>query len=130
MTNNTIKLMFSKKSDHWATPSRLYNQFINDGYFDPCPLYSETDNLNNLYEHPYMFINPPYSDINSWIDFAIKHINYKTQQIIMLVPARTDTKWFHKALHNGAKITFIKGRLKFNDYGTAPFPSIYLIFNK
>jgi 16S rRNA G966 N2-methylase RsmD len=130
MNNNTIKLMFSKKSDDWATPSKLYKQFIDNGYFDPCPLHSKTDNLNNLYEYDMIFINPPYSNIKPWVDFAIKHINYLTEQVIMLVPARTDTKWFHYALEHGALVKFIKGRLSFNDIGKAPFPSIYLIFNK
>jgi site-specific DNA-methyltransferase (adenine-specific) len=47
----------------------------------------------------------------------------------MLVPARTDVKWFHKALEYGAKVQFIKGRLKFgNSKQSAPFPSIFLIF--
>lgn len=127
MNNQTIKLMFSKNSDHWATPTKLYQQFMSNGYFDPCPLYSITDNLNNLYDHNKLFINPPYSNIKVWIDFAIKHLNYKTNQVIMLVPARTDTKWFHYALDQGFQVQFIKGRLSFNDKGYAPFPSIYLI---
>ena len=116
-------------TDNWSTPKEIYDYFINQlGFFDPCPLYSDYDNLNQLYDND-LFINPPYSDINSWIDFAIKNNNYSNKQITMLVPARTDVKWFHKALEHGAEVQFIKGRLKFgNSKQSAPFPSIFLIF--
>jgi site-specific DNA-methyltransferase (adenine-specific) len=126
---NNLAVMFSKKSDHWATPKDIYKYFMDNNYYDPCPLNSINDNLDQNFNVSKMFINPPYSDIISWVDFAIRHkMSYNTK-VVMLVPARTDTKWFHKALQYGATITFIKGRLKFNDQGCAPFPSIYLIFN-
>ena len=48
----------------------------------------------------------------------------------MLIPARTDTSWFHDYIWNKADIRFIRGRLKFNDgKGQAPFPSMIVIFN-
>ncbi len=47
----------------------------------------------------------------------------------MLLPARTDTKWFHKYVLNKAEIRFIKGRLKFGDgSNSAPFPSMVVIY--
>ena len=130
MKNNDLNVMFSHKSDHWATPKDIYDKFMQLGYYDPCPLNSATNNLNTLYEHDKIYINPPYSDIDSWIDFGLKHFNHKTNVIVYLVPARTDTKWFHKALEKNAKVFFIKGRLHFNGGGSAPFPSIYLVFDK
>jgi hypothetical protein len=130
MKKHTLNVMFSKKSDNWATPKIIYDEFMKQNYFDPCPLFSAKNNLNELFDFEKMFINPPYSDIFNWVKFAIKHINYKTNKIIMLVPARTDTKWFHLALENGGKVTFIKGRLRFNDSNPAPFPSIYITFQK
>ena len=51
--------------------------------------------------------------------------------IVMLLPARTDTKWFHNYIYKrqNAKIEFIKGRLKFNDgKQSAPFPSMIVIY--
>ncbi len=122
--------MFSKKSDHWATPKIIYERFMNEGFFDPCPLKSQEDNLLKDFEVEKMFINPPYSDVISWVRFAIRHLNHKTKKIVFLVPARTDTKWFHLALENGGKVEFIKGRLRFNDSNPAPFPSIYITFQK
>ena len=50
--------------------------------------------------------------------------------IMFLIPSRTDTKYFHKLLELNPVIIFIKGRLKFNDTETAPFPSMVLYFSK
>lgn len=47
----------------------------------------------------------------------------------MLIPARTDTRWFHDYIYGKAEIRFIKGRLKFgNAKQSAPFPSMIVIF--
>lgn len=47
----------------------------------------------------------------------------------MLIPARTDTRWFHDYIYHKSEIRFIRGRLKFNDgKNPAPFPSMVVIF--
>lgn len=47
----------------------------------------------------------------------------------MLIPARTDTRWFHDYIYGKAEIRFIKGRLRFNDGKQgAPFPSMIVIY--
>ena len=47
----------------------------------------------------------------------------------MLIPSRTDTKWFHDFIYNKAEIRFLKGRLKFGDSkNSAPFPSMVVIY--
>lgn len=49
----------------------------------------------------------------------------------MLVPSRTDTRWFHKYVYGKAEIRFIEGRLRFGDGKTsAPFPSMLVIYRK
>lgn len=49
--------------------------------------------------------------------------------VVMLLPVRTDTKWFHEYVMKSNKITFIKGRLKFgNAKNSAPFPSMIVEF--
>lgn len=51
--------------------------------------------------------------------------------VVMLLPARTDTKWFHEYIYKKAEIIFIKGRLRFgNSKNSAPFPSMIVIFRK
>ena len=52
----------------------------------------------------------------------------------MLVPARTDTSYFHDYIYHQAEIRFIRGRLRFTDEtgtprGTAPFPSMLVVYN-
>ena len=121
------KTLFSHETDHWKTPTQLYKYFMQNGFIDPCPFHSEEDNLNKKYTDSKIYINPPYSDIDKWVEF-IKN-NYKENKIIiLLIPARTDTKYFHELLKLDPLIHFIKGRLKFNDKGTAPFPSILMEF--
>lgn len=124
-----LKVMYSKNSDHWTTPKHIYDFYINKGYIDPCPLNSTIDNLTHDWDCGCYFINPPYSDIKSWVDKAI-YEHEKGRRITMLVPARTDTKWFHRLLDYGCHIQFIKGRLRFGEKGPAPFPSLLITLTK
>lgn len=126
MNRKTIDVMFSKKSDHWRTPKELYERFMDGGYVDPCPFESEYDNLDVDFGNVKMFINPPYSDIKRWVEFAIRHHNKYKKEILFLVPSRTDTKWFHELLEYGVELEFIKGRLHFSNKDRAPFPSVYI----
>ena len=51
-------------------------------------------------------------------------------KVVMLLPARTDTRWFHDYCIKG-NIEFLRGRLKFgNSENSAPFPSMIVIFDK
>lgn len=122
------KGIFSKATDHWKTPSLIYDIFMLKDFFDPCPYMSTFDGLTIDWKK-YNFVNPPYSQIKLWIDKALLECE-KGNYTIMLVPARTDTKWFHKIYHQQqVSFTFLKGRLKFNDgKNGAPFPSMYIEF--
>ena len=61
-----------------------------------------------------------------------KHYSHlRGATVVMLLPARTDTRWFHEYIWNKAEIRFIKGRLKFgNSKNSAPFPSMVVIFQR
>ena len=51
--------------------------------------------------------------------------------VVMLLPARTDTRWFHDYIYGKAEVRFIRGRLKFGDSkNSAPFPSMVVIFGE
>lgn len=127
MDRKKLDVLFSSKSDHWSTPKEIYDRFMSEGFVDPCPLHSDFDNLDVDFGDVKMFINPPYSDITTWVNFAIGHHLKYGKEIVLLVPSRTDTKWFHKLLEYGADLQFIKGRLKFsNSKENAPFPSVYI----
>lgn len=79
-----------------------------------------------------MFCNPPYGkELPLWVKKCYEeHVKYGTT-IVMLIPARTDTRYFHEYIYNKSEIRFIRGRLKFNDCKqSAPFPSMLVIFKE
>ena len=119
-----IKGCFSHNSDHWATPSKLYNAFKINGYLDPCPLHCGVDNLHNEYSNCGLFINPPFSELDKWIDFAINCAE-RGCIVWLLMPSRTDTKYFQRLCRYNVFIWFFIGRLHFNDSEKpAPFPAM------
>lgn len=123
-----LKGCFSHQSDHWATPKKIYDDFMKHGFFDPCPLHADFDGLNIPWKN-LNFVNPPYSEIDKWVDKALLE-NEKGNYIVMLLPVRTDTKWFKKLSDFGVFIHFIKGCLHFNESKVgAPFPSMIVWLN-
>ena len=124
--------MMTSLSPHWATPKWLYEELNKEFHFDydPCPYKSNFDGLNKEWGKA-NYINPPYGkEITKWIKRA-----YEVWQgggiCVMLLPSRTDTKWWHEYIMKASEIRFIKGRLKFNDCNnSAPFPSCIAIFNR
>ena len=76
-----------------------------------------------------VFCNPPYGrELPKWVKKCYEE-SQKGAVVVMLIPARTDTRWFHDYIYGKAEIRFIKGRLKFGDgKSPAPFPSMVVIF--
>ena len=74
--------------------------------------------------------NPPYGrGLIAWINRAAEMKRSHNCSTVMLLPARTDTKWFHAAMGSIDSVRFIKGRLTFQGEETgAPFPSQLLIW--
>lgn len=103
--------------DNYHTPKDLYNLFIDNGYFDPCP-YNENYIVNGLtIEWGYKcFVNPPFSNIKGFVEKAIDEIKFgKTKFVWFLVPLNCDTKWFKLMFPYIKYIVFINGRMHFND---------------
>lgn len=131
------KLFFSSKSPHWPTPKALLEELDKEFHFDfdPCPLgESEADGSAPLFTSwngKRVFCNPPYDRaISQFLQRGIE-----ADIAVFLLPARTDTKWFHDiVLPNASEIRFIKGRLCFGDPDDlskrAPFPSMLVIFRQ
>jgi DNA N-6-adenine-methyltransferase (Dam) len=122
---------FSSASDRWATPKAVYDSLNSEfGFnFDPCPLDGTENGLAMLLTQwggKRVFCNPPYGPgIGEWLQRGLE-----AELAVFLIPARTDTRWFHEIVLPMAKeIRFIKGRLKFGDAkNSAPFPSMVVIF--
>ena len=75
-----------------------------------------------------VFCNPPYSNISEWVEKAYRESQQDHTLVVLLIPARTDTRYFHDYIYQRSEIRFIKGRLKFSGKGSAPFPSMIVIF--
>lgn len=123
--------LFSSATDRWATPAALFRSLDNEFGFDldPCPLDGKIDGLSPLFcdwSGRRVFCNPPYGPkIGAWLE-------RRTQAVlaVYLLPARTDTRWFHNlVLGQADEIRFVRGRLKFGDaVNSAPFPSMIVIY--
>lgn len=124
------RVLFSSQSDDYGTPASVYAALHSEFAFnfDPCPLHA-TDGLE--IEWPgNVFVNPPYSKLAAFMDKGWRELQAGVAHcIVFLVPARTDTRWFHDYCLKAAEIRFIRGRLKFNGAkNSAPFPSMIVIF--
>ena len=130
---------FSSATDNWATPQDLFDN-LNDLYqfeLDVCASKDnakcktfftvEEDGLTQDWKGS-CWMNPPYGrEIGKWMAKAYES-SKNGAKVVCLVPARTDTAWWHDYAMNG-KITFIRGRLKFgNSKNSAPFPSALVVF--
>lgn len=142
MKEHDRKVVFSRKSDEYATPQEFYDILNTEFGFtlDPaanpdnhkCENYftQEIDGLLVSWKTSgAVFCNPPYSSVAKWIKKGYNESQSNFINVVMLVPSRTDTKWFHEYCMKATEIRFVKGRLKFGDEkNAAPFPSMIVVF--
>lgn len=135
-----IESMFSSATDMWETPQDFFDAYNKVYNFDldvcataqnaKCKKYftKEQDGLKQDWIGN-CWMNPPYGrEIIKWMRKAYES-SLTGATVVCLVPARTDTIWWHEYAVNG-QITFIRGRLKFGSAkNSAPFPSAVVIFN-
>lgn len=134
--------MFSSKRMEWATPIDFFNELDKEFHFtlDPCAS-DENAKCENYYtaeengllqdcSGETVFCNPPYGrELPKWIEKCYLEGQKPNTTVVMLIPARTDTRAFHNFIYNKSEIRFIKGRLKFGDgKNSAPFPSMVVIY--
>ena len=80
-----------------------------------------------------VWCNPPYGrEISSWVKKAYEESQKEYNSfVLMLLPARTDTRWWWDWVQGKATLFFIKGRVKFGDHNVgAPFPSVLALYMK
>lgn len=133
--------MRSSATDDWATPPEFFAKLDAEFFFDvdvcasnsnaKCPIFfsKEDDGLEQDWaDYSCCFMNPPYGrEIGKWVKKAAE----SGTEVVGLLPARTDTKWFHDYIYGRAEIRFVKGRLKFGGgSNSAPFPSMVVIWNR
>jgi site-specific DNA-methyltransferase (adenine-specific) len=137
--------LWSSKSMEWATPQAFFDKLNEEFHFtlDPCAddinhkcdkyYTEEQDGLRQDWSGERVFCNPPYGrEISKWCDKCFHEVySGGCELAVMLVHARTDTRWFHDYCYNKAEIRFVKGRLKFGDgKENAPFPSMLVIYRR
>lgn len=136
--------MFSSKTDQWATPQDFFDSLDREFSFtlDPCAdetnhkcnryFTQEVDGLSQDWGGETVFCNPPYGrDIKNWVKKSRDEARKPGTTVVMLIPARTDTQYFHDYIYQkpNVEVRFIRGRLKFGDSNnSAPFPSMVVVF--
>lgn len=127
MTGGTPQELFDKLNDKYHftvdVASNDYNYKCQKHYT------KREDGLKQNWDGESVWCNPPYGrEIYKWIEKGTKSKCLS----VFLIPARTDTKWFHEFIYKKSNVTyeFIKGRVKFEGgVNSAPFPSMIVIFN-
>lgn len=144
MKASLIPLM-SSKTVEWETPQDFFDSLNKEFSFEwdvcatkentkvtGCFFNKEDDALKQNWSATagVLWMNPPYGkEIKHWVKKAYEESQLGCT-VVCLLPARTDTSWFHQYCTKG-EIRFIKGRLKFGGHkNSAPFPSMVVIFNR
>ena len=136
------KALFSSRTDEWSTPQNVFEELNKEFHFnlDPCATKDNAkcrkfftkaqDGLKQNWQGYNVFCNPPYGrKIKEWVRKAYEESLKPKTTVVMLIPARTDTSYFHDYIYGKAEIRFIRGRLKFgNAKNSAPFPSMIVIY--
>ena len=148
--------LFTSASEHWGTPQDVYSALDREFDFDldPCPgLAVLSKYMTHLYALEYLttrdwppfraaFVNPPYGRVlTQWIARTIEQVGIQQPATaVMLLPARTDTRWWHDlVMPNAREIRFLRGRIGFTGVPSkperdrlkqrsrAPFPSVVVV---
>lgn len=141
------KALFTSNKEDWETPQDFFDR-LNEQYHFNWDLAASGDNqkCNNYFDKEQnslaknwggldgnLFLNPPYGrELKLWVKKASETQLMTNQYLVMLIPARTDTSYWHDYIFNHAEIKFLRGRLKFEVDGvsgdSAPFPSALVIY--
>jgi len=150
MNKQTQKTMFSSESNEWGTPqmffdklNRMYGPFTldaaaSDDNYKVERYYTKADNaLSKNWSGNKVFLNSPYGrELKKWVKKAYEEGQKNHTMVVMLIPARTDTRYWHDYVMKADEILFVRGRLKFtksvqtDKLDPAPFPSAVVVFRK
>jgi phage N-6-adenine-methyltransferase len=131
---------FSSQTDLWETPADLFSALDEEFGFetDVCALPSNAkctrfftpaeDGLTQAWTGV-CYMNPPYGrQIGLWVRRAYES-SRDGAVVVCLLPARTDTAWWHRYVTRASEVRFLRGRLRFGGgEHPAPFPSVIVVF--
>lgn len=134
---------FSSATDLWATPPDFFaNLHAEFGFqIDVCAIpenakcpwfFSPEENGLEQVWRGVCWMNPPYGrQIGKWVKKAHDSARENGATVVCLLPARTDTRWWHEYVAHAADVRFVRGRLKFGgSRNSAPFPSAVVVFKE
>ena len=135
------KGMMSSNRDDWETPQDFFDRLDDEFHFtlDPCATVEtakcakfytkEDDGLAQSWAGERVFVNPPYGrKIGGWVRKSCEEAHGGAGVVVMLIPSRTDTAWWHEWVMRADIVRFVRGRLYFSGKGRAPFPSVVVVF--
>ena len=144
MNKQTMNTMMSSKKMDWQTPQAFFDKLNQEFNFTLDPATNGTnalcskffteaqDALAQSWQGETCYVNPPYGRVlKNWIRKAYEESQDPNTTVVMLIPARTDTKYWHEYVMQASEIRFVQGRLKFGGGQTndpAPFPSAVVVF--
>ena len=135
-----IRVHFSSATAEWPTPQWLFDALSREFGFtvDVCSTHEnakckrhytkDDDGLSKSWKSEVCWMNPPYGNqIKYWMAKAHQETIDSGATVVCLVPARTDTKWWHDYAMKH-EVRLIRGRLKFGEAAnSAPFPSALIV---
>jgi site-specific DNA-methyltransferase (adenine-specific) len=138
---NLTSETFSSKTTEWETPKEFFDRLNKEFQFtlDPwasdtntkCSKYytKEQNGLNQDWSKEIVFVNPPYGrDLVRWLKKGMSEVE-RGATVVLLIPARTNTRWWREIVMEASEIRFVTGRLKFgNAKHGLPFPLALVIF--
>ncbi len=129
-------------NDNWETPPEVFARYgaphrlsldvCAEASSSKCPEYFSPalDGLTQNWSGR-VWMNPPCSNLRAWVAKAFRSRNH-CECIVCLLPARTDTKWFHSYVYRRAAIRFIKGRISFvyqgDTFNRSSFPLMIVTY--
>jgi phage N-6-adenine-methyltransferase len=144
--DNTTRVMnqniFTSRSEEWATPWPLFRLLDAEFHFslDACATAENAkcakfhtvaeDGLAQSWAGEVVFCNPPYGrKIYAWVRKCYQEGALGAATVVLLIPARTDTPWWHEyIMPHASEIRFIRGRVNFGGRSSATFPSVVVVF--
>lgn len=127
----------------WATPWDFFQRYDAQYHFtlDVCAqahnakcarhFSPQDDGLAQSWAGERCWMNPPYGrEIGRWVEKARREAE-RGALVVGLLPARTDTQWFHEHVLPVAHVVFLRGRIRFVGAAhPAPFPSMLAIWGE
>lgn len=131
--------------DNWSTPQYFFDLLDKEFRFtlDSCAsdfnhkcdkYYTiKEDGLRQNWEGETVFCNPPYINIDKWIKKGYIEGRKVKTTVVMLIPCRSDTQYWHKFIMKAKEIRFVKGRISFElnglKVGSPNFASVVIVFD-